>query len=137
MLSTSSAFEALPARTQAPMAERRLRSRLCAKGERAMSKGSGLSKAMQFRGHAAACCLFAANARSTADRELLLHMQRSLLERACREDGIDGLPPIPPGRAAALAVPRQSSPAGFVLNGMLRRLVDTAGRCKDLRHGYL
>jgi hypothetical protein len=137
MLSTSSAYEALPARTQAPMAERGLRSRLCAKGARAMSKGSGLSKAMQFRGHAAACCLFAANARSTADRELLLHMQRSLLERACREDGIDGLPPIPPGRSAALAVPRQSSPAGFVLNGMLRRLVDTAGRCKDVRHGYL
>ena len=70
-----------------------------------MSKGYGLSKATQYRGQAAACCLFATNARSAADRELLLHMQRSLLERACREDWIDGLPPIPPGQPAALAVP--------------------------------
>jgi hypothetical protein len=72
-----------------------------------MSKGSGPSKALQYRGHAAACRLFAANARSITDRELLLNMQRSLLEGACREDWIDGLPPIPPGQSAALALPRQ------------------------------
>ena len=73
-----------------------------------MSKGPDLSKAMQYRGHAAACRLFAANAGAAADRDLLLHMQRSLLERAFHEDSIDGLPPIPPARSAALAVPRQS-----------------------------
>jgi hypothetical protein len=73
-----------------------------------MSKGLGLSKAMQYRRHAAACSLFAVNAQSTADRELLLHMQRSLLEHASQEDGDDGLPPMPPAQSTALAVPRQT-----------------------------
>jgi hypothetical protein len=73
-----------------------------------MLKGLDLSKAMQYRRHAVACGLFAANARSAADCELLLHMQRSLLEHACHEDWVDGLPPIPPGQSTALAVPRRT-----------------------------
>jgi hypothetical protein len=73
-----------------------------------MSKGLDLSKAMQYRHHAAACGLFAASARLAADRELLLHMERSLLEHASHEDQDDGLPPIPPAQSTALAVPRQT-----------------------------
>jgi hypothetical protein len=73
-----------------------------------MSK-AGLSKAMEYRRDAAACGLFAVNARSAADRELLLHMKRSLLEHASHEeDRDDGLPPIPPAQSTALAVPRQT-----------------------------
>jgi hypothetical protein len=80
-----------------------------------MPKGHGLSKAMQYRRQAAACGLLAAGARAAADRELLLHLQRSLLEHACHEDWVDGLPPIPPGQSRALAVPRRSWSAHFVL----------------------
>ena len=66
------------------------------------------SSASKHRGDAAACGLFAANAKSTADRELLLRMQRSLLRRADHQGWLDGLPPVPPARPKALAVPRRS-----------------------------
>jgi hypothetical protein len=88
------------------MTERQSRSRLQRK-ESAVSIGP-LSKVSTHRRHAATCGLFAANARSAADRELLLRMQRSLLDRARHDDWLDGLPPMPPARPAALAVPRRS-----------------------------
>ena len=55
-----------------------------------MSTGPGTSKALRHRREAAACGVFAANAKSAADRELLLRMQRSLLTRACHEDWLEG-----------------------------------------------
>jgi len=71
-----------------------------------MSKQSSSAKATRFRSSAAACGTFAANAVSPSDRELLLRMQRSRLERADHQDLIDGLPPKPPACSAALPVPR-------------------------------
>jgi hypothetical protein len=73
-----------------------------------MSSGHELSNASRHRRDAAACGLFAANARSDADRELLLGMQQSLLRRADHEGWLDGLPPVPPARPRALAVPTRS-----------------------------
>ena len=122
-----SACDASIGRTQAPMAERQSRSRLQRK-ESAMSRGpdlsdvsllsasllctslssASLSSASKHFRQATACGLFAANAQSAADRELLLRMQRSLLEQAYHEDWLDGLPPVPSGRPNALAVPRRS-----------------------------
>ena len=63
-----------------------------------------LSKASRYRRYAAACGLFAANAKSAADRELLIGMQRSLLRRAEHQRWLDDLPPLPPARPSALAV---------------------------------
>jgi len=63
-------------------------------------------KATQFRTSAAACGAFAANALSASDRELLLRMQRSWLERATHQDLVDELTPIPPPCSVALPVPR-------------------------------
>src|SRR5205807_2746239 len=83
---------------QAPMTERQLRSRLQWK-ERAMSEGLELSKASKHRRDAATCGLLAVNARSATDRDLLLSMQRALLGRACLEEWLDGLPPVPPARS--------------------------------------
>jgi hypothetical protein len=71
-----------------------------------MSEPSLSIEATRLRRSAAACGVFAANAISLLDRELLLRMQRSWLERAHHQDLIDGLPPRPPARANALAVPR-------------------------------
>ena len=71
-----------------------------------MSELSQSIKATRFRKSAAACGAFAANAVSLLDRELLLRMQRSWLERAHHQDLIDETPPRPPGCANALAVPR-------------------------------
>jgi hypothetical protein len=88
------------------MAERQSRSRLQDK-ESAVSDGYDLSKALQHRRHAAACGLFAASARSAADRELLLCMQRSSLERAWRADWLGKLPPTPPVQVIALTPPRR------------------------------
>jgi hypothetical protein len=65
----------------------------------------GCPRAAQFRSHAAACGIFAANAMSPSDRKLLLRMQRSWLDRAHHEDGVDGMPPRPPAGLKALAVP--------------------------------
>jgi hypothetical protein len=76
--------------------------------ERAMSNGHELSNASRHRREAATCGLFAANARSAADRALLLSMQRSLLRRADHEGWLDGLPPLPPARPRVLAVPTRS-----------------------------
>ena len=59
-----------------------------------MSQAPELSKASRFCRPAAACGLFAANATSLLDRELLLRMQRSWLEQAYNEDWLGGLPPI-------------------------------------------
>ena len=60
-----------------------------------MFKEPNLSKALEHRRQAADCGPFAANAQSAEDRTLLLHMQRLLLDRADRLDG------LPPGLAAA------------------------------------
>lgn len=70
-----------------------------------MSNGQQLSNESRHRRAAASCGLFAASATSAADRELLLRMQRSLLKRADHEGWLDGLPPVPPARPRALAVP--------------------------------
>ena len=70
-----------------------------------MSGQFGSSKASRHRRDAAACGLFAANTKSAADRELLLGMQQSLLWCADHEGWLDGLPPLPPARPKALAVP--------------------------------
>jgi hypothetical protein len=70
-----------------------------------MFQAPELFKASRFRRSAAACGLFAANATTMLDRELLLRMQRSWLERAYNEDWLGGLPPIPPVKSNALAVP--------------------------------
>ena len=83
-----------------------------------MSKGCNLSKASEHRRHAAACGLFAANARSEADRELLLRMQRSALERAWHEDSLGGLPPMPPVQLIAMRAPPRSPPPPFVLRSV-------------------
>ena len=93
--------------TQAPMTERYLRSRLQRK-ERPMSKELQPSKASRHRRDAAACGAFATNAKSATDRELLLRMQRSLLERASHQEWLDGLPPVPPAGCNSLAVPTRS-----------------------------
>jgi predicted nucleotidyltransferase len=97
------------------MAERHLRSRLKTK-ESAMSAGletsletlPETSKALKHRREAAACGVFAVNAKSATDRELLLRMQRSLLTRAYHEDWLDGLPPVPPAGCNSLALPARS-----------------------------
>jgi len=70
-----------------------------------MSREFGLSSAMKHRRFAAACGVFAANAQSVKDRELLLQMQRSLLGRARHHEWRDELPPLPPAWPNALAVP--------------------------------
>ena len=71
-----------------------------------MSETSQFERATRFHNNAAACGAFAANAVSPSDRELLLRMQRSWLERAHHQDWVNGLPPATPGGATALAVPR-------------------------------
>jgi hypothetical protein len=71
-----------------------------------MPEQSRSVQAMQFRSSAAACGLFAVNAVSLSDRELLLRMQRSRLDRADHQDLVDGLPPRPPACSSALPVPR-------------------------------
>jgi hypothetical protein len=67
-----------------------------------------LFKASRYRSTAAAYGAFAANAVSSADRSLLLRMQRSWLDRAQHHEWLAGLPPTPPVRSNALAVPRWS-----------------------------
>ena len=62
----------------------------------------GLPKASRHRRNATACGVFAVNAMSRTDCELLLLMQRSCLELALNDDYG---PPSPPARSNALAVP--------------------------------
>jgi hypothetical protein len=71
-----------------------------------MSETSRSVTAMQCRKNAATCGIFAANALSPPDRERLLRMQCSWLDRANYQDLVDGLPPRPPTCSRALAVPR-------------------------------
>lgn len=71
-----------------------------------MSEHCQSLKATRLRRSADVCGIFAANAVSRSDRELLLRMQRCWLERACHQDLIDGMPPRPPASSNALAVPR-------------------------------
>jgi hypothetical protein len=71
-----------------------------------MSELSQPRNAMQFRRSAATCGIFAANAVSGSDRDLLLRMQRARLERAHHQDLIDAMPPRPPANSNAVAVPR-------------------------------
>jgi hypothetical protein len=72
-----------------------------------MFEPSSSVKAMRCRKNAVTCGIFAVNAVSRSDRDLLLRMQCSWLERAHYQDLIDGLPPLPPTRSSALAVPRR------------------------------
>jgi hypothetical protein len=72
------------------------------------SKALERCKALRHRREAAACGVFAANAKSATDRELLLRMQRSLLTRAYHEDWLDGLPPAPPAGCNSLSLPARS-----------------------------
>jgi hypothetical protein len=85
---------------QAPMTERPLRSRLYE--ESAVSDTSEIFKASTYRRDAAVCGAFAANAISPTDRELLLRLQRLLLNRALDEEWIDEPPPPPPAKSSAL-----------------------------------
>jgi hypothetical protein len=73
-----------------------------------VSQTPELSKASRYRRTAATCGILAASATSPGDREVLLRMQRSCLERARHEDWLDDLPPNPPVRSNALARPRRS-----------------------------
>jgi len=73
-----------------------------------MSEAPELFKASRYRRTAVTCGILAANAASPADREVLLRMKRSWLERARHQDWLDGFPPNPPVRSNALAVPRRS-----------------------------
>ena len=82
-----------------------------------MSKAPELFKASRYRRTAATCGILAANATSPADREVLLRMQRSWLERARHADWFDDQPPNPPVRSNALAVPRPSETAFISLVG--------------------
>jgi hypothetical protein len=71
-----------------------------------MLQTSQLLRPSRCRRTAVACGIFAANAISRADRDLLLRMQRSWLARADREEGLNDPPPNPPAKPMALAVPR-------------------------------
>ena len=74
-----------------------------------MSRPPDSSIASKFRRDAAACGLFAANAKSASDRALLLGMQRSLLGRAVHQEWLDGMPPVPPARSNHILVSRTRS----------------------------
>ena len=69
-------------------------------------ESASFPRATRFRGTAAVCGIFAASALSSADRELLLRMQRSWLDRARHEDWVNAMPPRPPAGSNALSVPR-------------------------------
>ena len=64
---------------------------------------SHLSKSQTYRRKAQTCDALAACARSAADREPLLRLRDALLARAAKEEWQDGLPPLPPVNANALA----------------------------------
>jgi hypothetical protein len=74
-------------------------------------------KALRYRRTVATCGILAANATSPADREVLLRMQQTWLERARHEDWLDDQPPNPPVRSNALPVPRPSGTAFISLVG--------------------
>jgi len=65
-------------------------------------------KASRYRRAATTCGILAASATSRGEREALLRMQQSWLDRARHEDWLDDLPPSPPDRSNALAKPRPS-----------------------------
>jgi hypothetical protein len=75
--------------------------------ESAVPNAPQLLNASRYRRAAAACGAFAANAVSSADRALLMRMQRSWLDRAQHQEWLDGLPPTSPARPNALRVPRR------------------------------
>jgi hypothetical protein len=97
------------------MAERHLRSRLkmkesamSARLETSLETSPETSKALKHRREADAYGVFATNAKSAADRELLLRMQQSSLTRAYHQNWLDGLPPVPPAGCNSLALPARS-----------------------------
>ena len=55
------------------------------------------SKSAAYHRKASTCRALAECATSALDRDQLLSMSRSWLERAASEDWRDGLPPVPPG----------------------------------------
>lgn len=71
-----------------------------------MPTPSNSSKSAEYRRKASTCRALADCATSAPDRDQLLSMSRSWLGRAVSEDWRDGLPPLPPVRASALAVVR-------------------------------
>ena len=62
------------------------------------------SKALEYRRKATSCANLGACAQSQADREQLSRMHDSWLTLAANEEWLAGLPPIPPGNCAALAI---------------------------------
>jgi len=73
-----------------------------------VSKAPELFKASRYRRAAVTCGILAASAASPGDREALLRMQRSWLDRARHEDWLDDLPPNSPVRSNALTRSRPS-----------------------------
>jgi hypothetical protein len=71
-----------------------------------MSQVPGSPVPSRYRRAASACGIFAANAVSRADRDLLLRMQRSWLARAYCEEWRRDPPPDSPARSIALVVPK-------------------------------
>jgi hypothetical protein len=70
-----------------------------------MSRTSS-EKASAYRRKAAMCGTLAGCAQSAADHKQLLRMRVAWLARAANEELLDGLPPLPPAKAMALAVTR-------------------------------
>jgi hypothetical protein len=71
-----------------------------------MSQAFSSLVSSRCRRAASACGIFAANAISPTDRNLLLRMQQSWLARADCEESLRDPPPNPPTRSIALAVPK-------------------------------
>jgi hypothetical protein len=63
------------------------------------------AKASAFRRKAEVLGRLAACAQSAVDHDQLLRMQNGCLTLAAQEDTLDGLPPLPPARAAAIPTP--------------------------------
>jgi hypothetical protein len=71
-----------------------------------MLQAPGSPVSTRYRRAASACGIFAANAISPTDRDLLLRMQQSWLARAFCEESLRDPPPDRPARSIALAVPK-------------------------------
>ena len=69
-----------------------------------MPRTIGSSKASAYRRKAAMCGNLADCAQSAEDRRELLRMRDSWLALAANADWLNGLPPMPPANANALAV---------------------------------
>jgi hypothetical protein len=73
-----------------------------------MSQSPGSLVSSRYRRAASTCGIFASNAISPTDRDLLLRMQQAWLARAYSEESLRDPPPDPPVRSIALAVPKMA-----------------------------